>query len=1574
MVKKNVVAYEYDPDNPVCIGTAATEDGKAAHFDGLYPGSYYVLEDVAPDGFVRSTAKHSVTLSLSNYMHYDSSGDLVLASTKKLEVNNTRQKMNVKIDKKDEESGKIILRGGTVFGLYARRDIKNYYGEVIVEAGDFICRKESAGYYGTTFEDLPLDADFNIREEHAPLQYIRAEEEKVLGFTTATRLIEDDTETLHVMQNGEGEDDFTFTDIPKWATLEIQKYDLETGMLVPQGDARLGGATYGLYARNAIHTQDGQETVYRRDDLVATLTTDDNGYACAENLYFGDYYLKELSASEGYNIDTATYNITLADDGDDTEPVYYFSNFRVPELVKKQPFQLIKGSGPFGETELPVLKGAGFTAYLKSRMVFNEDGTVNELQSYRQPLCADGSYEMFTDEKGYAVSIPIPYGTYVVYETTTPKDHNTIKPFEVVIREHKPDTPQQWRVFVDEEFSAKLKIVKTDSMTGKSVLQPDTEFKIRDMATGEYVVQYTTYPDKVRHESFFTNSEGYLILPERLPLGKYEVEEIKAPPEYYKNPSPYAISVESDTAYEVDPDTNDAIITVPYENSPAKGIVKLIKVGDILCGYDEGKGEFIYKEGPLAGAEFSIYAAEDIITVDMQLDEDGNRTLHYREGELVARSVTGLDGECIFSDLPMGRYVIRETKAPAGYILNKMETPETFVFVDEYTEYVYADDVIYNNERQKVRLRVNKVSSASGIAVGGARFTLYNSERIVLATGGAVSVSGDTITISGGGVYASGGAVVVSGGAAYIPSGTALCSAVSDGSGHADFTDTLPPGQYYAVETAAAPGYFINTDRIWFDADTDGRAGDVSVEREFKNQPDGPERPPKTPPETPPQTPSETPRTGGITIYKSGERIVSVGSPAAVSSLTASGAACVKSKFTYKYSPLSGAAFTVTAVHDIVHGEKTISAGTIVAEVYTDINGTAHVDGLMPGRYTVKETIAPSGYTLNTMEYTVEVTEGGNAVPAAVYVSDERIKADISVVKKDALTQKPLSGASFGLYAAEDITDGNGGTLLEADSLIETAVSGDDGKASFTSDIVPGSYYIMEMKAPEGYVKSGGKFPVEFTGTEKTDASGTVFIEKTIKNSPTRVRISKTDITGEQELPGAYLYVIDSDGEVVEKWISTAEPHMIKRLPAGRYILREETAPYGYKTANDMEFTVEETAKIQNVSMKDEFVYGEILIHKTDSATGKGIEGVVFEVRDRDGNVIETLVTDSDGNAASKPLPIAVFKDGEYKEDIIYYVVETEAPEGYIIDKSPHEVRFRYEGKAPATVEYMLNVKNSRMPKTGGSFRQWYLYIPSAVLFLSGIAVLAFMEREERRKKKGRNEDFVKFVSKKRAVLFLMFFALFFSFLPLFYKMKKKAAAEREYRIINNYILSSKHRKGEGSDVLPESIKLESSPSIKKKGKDSSTGDGSITEYLPLLKEITKKYMGQEILGLIRIPAIDCCYPVLEGAEESQLSLAVGHLPCSAGIGKEGNCVIAGHSGSSNGEFFNCLDRLSHEDSVFILRADGESFSYKVKDIYTVSPDETECLDGGREYGLTLVTCAGGGAKRLICRCVSVIG
>lgn len=1344
----------YNKGDLVAGNLVAGNDGKVLLSD-LRLGTYIVTEVKSIDGYTINTVPQTVKIE-----YKDQTVEVQYESTT---IQNARQKAEVFVVKKDSDTQKPL--DGGKYTIYVENDIRNYDGKVIVAKGTAL-QTVTTGEDGRAAYvlDLPISNSYYISETQAPYAYVRNSGD-VYHFSF--NYLPENTAKVSFSH--------TFVNDRTTAKIHIYKVDKETGKAVPQGDAKLEGAVYGLYARNDIIHPDGASGVlYKTGELVAELTTDKEGNAEINNLYLGNYYIKELTPSEGYLIDEKEHDIICNYEGDLVAEVS--RNTTSEEQIIKQPFQLIKVSDNGDDTEAPILSGAGFTAYLKSSLSVNEDGSYDFDSADAVVIGEEGRTTLFTDAKGHLVTIPIPYGTYVVVETVTPHNMKTIKPFEVKITENHPTEPQIWRVFLDREFIAKLRVIKKDSKTGQTVLIPNTEFKIYNLDKKEYVKMFTTYPSKVEHTSFFTDGDGDLILPEALKLGNYRIEEVKAPEGYVLNKNYVVVQVDTDTAYETDPDTDETIITVDYLNNPAVGELIVEKKGEILNDYkgslfagSEDK-EFVYKEGSLAGAEFKVYAAEDIYTNDFQKDENGERTKYYSKGELVATLITGVDGKAVLSDIPLGAYTVKEVKAPHGYVLNEKEQKVTFVYVDDRTP-IIQESMAFTNDRQKIEMSVEKKDTETELAIAGAVFGLYADEDIENAEEKVI-----------------------------VEEGTLLETAVSDENGIITFKKDYPFGKYHAEEMEAPAGYVSSEETVTFEMEYQGQdVKKVQLSTEFFNTP--------TTFEFAKEDITSGEELSGATLSiideegnvietwtsKAGERHIirklAVGKTYTLREEFApygylkttdvlftvedteeiqnvvmkdevpTGAIIINKdgefltdtnlvkdqwfSFIFKYfrKSLAGVVFEVYAAEDIVSpdGLDTIyfEKDELVDTIITNDKGIAMIEDLPLGRYYLVETETLKGFVLDSTPIEADlsyVDQNTAIVYAGMNVTNDRQKVQITVVKKEAKTAKDLAGAVFGLYAKEDIVNTDGKILQKKDAQIEKRVTGKDGKAVFLSDLPLGQYYVKEIQAPAGYVKSDKVFDVNASYQD----SETEVIEFTaeFENRPIRVQISKTDITGEHELEGAVLSVVDSTGNIVEKWTSGKKPHMIEKLPAGKYTLREETAPYGYKIANDVKFKVTETAKIQKVSMKDELVKGKIIIHKTDESTKKGIAGVSFEIRNKDGEVIETLVTDKNGDAESKELPIAIFKEGKYKEDIVYCVVETKAADGYILDSAPHEVKLRYDDEAPEIVLYELSITNKptekKLPQTGDNMNPWLFGGIGAVLLSAGLVVFFWKRKKER--------------------------------------------------------------------------------------------------------------------------------------------------------------------------------------------------------------------------------------------------
>lgn len=1225
----------YSNGDVIAENLVAGSDGQVVLTD-LHLGTYVVTETKSIDGYTINTEPHTVKIEYKDQM-----AEVQYEATTVL---NTRQKAEVSVTKKDSETTNPL--DGGQYTLYAGSDIRNYAGEVIATKGTAL-QTVTTGEDGSAAYtvDLPIANSYYISETQAPYAYYRNSSDvysfdfNYLPETTAKAAF------TH-----------TFVNDRTTAKIHIYKVDKETGKAVPQGDAKLEGAVYGLYARNDIAHPDGATgIIFHAGDLVATLTTDGGGNAEVNNLYLGNYYVKEITPSEGYLLDEEEHDVVCDYEGDLVAEVSRSTTSA--EQVIKQPFQLIKISDNGDDTEAPVLSGAGFTAYLKSSLSVLEDGSYDFDSAKPVEIGSKGETTLFTDAKGHIVTQPIPYGTYVVVETVTPHNMQPVRPFEVRIVENHPTEPQVWRVFIDREFTAKLRVIKKDADTKQTVLIPNTEFKIFNLDKNEYVKMVTTYPSKVTHTSFFTDEDGDLILPDVLKIGNYRIEEVKAPYGYVLNTNYVEVAVDSDTFYETDPDTYDAIITVEYEDEPVVGELTVEKKGEILDGYkgglfaDSEEKEFVYREGSLAGAKFEVYAAEDI--------ENANGEVIIEAGTFLETAVSDENGRIAFKkDYPFAVYEAKELAAPKGYVSSE----EVVTFETEY-QGQHEAVAEYSSEflNEPTTFEFTKEDIASGAELSGAMLTVIDKDGNVVDRWTSVA-------------------------------------------GEAHVIKRLTAGETYTLREEFAPYGYLKAEEIQFTVEDTADIQSAVMKDEVP--------------------------TGAIIINKDGEFVTDT---------TLMKGHWYDFIFNYFKDSLAGVEFEVYAAEDIVSpdGLDTIyyEADELVATIVTDEKGYASIDSLPLGKYYLVETKTLEGFVLDDtpieadLSYIDQETE---VVYAGMNISNERQKVQITVVKKDAGTKEVLEGAVFGLFAKEDIVNKDGKVVVKAGTEIERGVTGKDGKLTFVSDLPLGKYYVQELTAPKGYVKSDKVFDVD--ASYQGDDKEVIEFEAEFENKPIKVQISKTDITGDNELEGAVLSVIDADGNLVEKWTSGKEPHMIEKLPAGKYILREETAPFGYVIAQDIEFEVKETDEIQKVAMKDEAAVGKIIISKK-SEDGKALAGAKFEIRDTDGKVIETLTTDKDGHAESSELPIAAFKDGKYEEAVTYTVVEVEAPKGYLLDSTPKEVKFEYKDGKTKVALYTLEVTNKptepKLPQTGDNMNPWVFAGFGLAAVAAGLAALFWKKRKD---------------------------------------------------------------------------------------------------------------------------------------------------------------------------------------------------------------------------------------------------
>ena len=828
-----------------------------------------------------------------------------------------------------------------------------------------------------------------------------------------------------------------------------------------------------------------------------------------------------------------------------------------------------------------------------------------------QPTGSANEYqlaEIFSNDTGNIRVQGLPYGTYLVVETTVPHDLFQAEPFIVTVDPEQDNNPwgamatpkdsvmtgsdsyQKFTV-LDEEIEVYLRITKVDEETGKPVLLPDTAFQIYWLdEQGHYRYdsngnpKLVTMTDTVNGhltkdvDTFYTNSEGNLTLPEKLPLGKYRIVEVTGPNGFYnewKDTAGYEngiladdadgsfyvdFTITTDRIYQATGDKNEngmdtLVIGEKYSNHETLGKLTIRKTGEVLTGWqsepggidpwmtgEAESGNFVYETRPLAGAEYTITAAEDIYTQDRQLDNYGNRTLWYAKGDVVAVVTTG-DGTAdtaVFAPartaatydflsvihdgtvgevsvtLPLGSYHIAETKPPYGYAGTDAAYDVTLVWDNQTQEIVAADAVEFHNEREKAKVGIYKTDLESGKYLAGAVFNLYTADDIYDADGSLVFAAGELVATS---------PETNADGTTYFDCDIPIRGEQYGSSIRKDATTNS--GNYIVKELRAPLGYYVNEEPMEVTFTYDGQTVMV-LDNTCSNKP--------------------------TEIWVSKRDLTND-------------------------EELPGATLAI----------KDMDGNTVTTWVSTD--EPHRVTRLHFGEsYTLTEIRAADGYALAndiTFRLIQKSDEDGNPLEecevyylttknilfwkwddwkllddATVIMQDDITKVQIS--KKDLTTNEELPGAELTL------TDEKGN---EIDRWVSTDAP------HYMERLPAGKYTLTEVTAPDGYaIAERVEFEVLPTGEVQTFE----MFDDTIK-----VKISKVDITSNEELPGAELVIKDKDGTEIDRWISTNEPHYVEKMPAGDYTLTEITAPNGYKVAESIDFTVLPTGEMQTVVMKD---------------------------------------------------------------------------------------------------------------------------------------------------------------------------------------------------------------------------------------------------------------------------------------------------------------------------------------------------------------------------------------------------
>ena len=947
---------------------------------------------------------------------------------------------------------------------------------------------------------------------------------------------------------------------------------------------------------------------------IANSTSDANGQLLFDNLKPGTYWVRETLVPSGYLLDTNIKRVDVISgqvatvEFRNSEPTGKIIVYKVSDNNDK-----VAGAVFSIRAEQDIKNVAGTkTFYTKG-------------QEVAQITSAEGT--------GIAEIPELPLGNYSVREIQAPKGY--------LLNENVYQANLVYQNATTPVVEIKIEGVKNTEPTGKIVLHKVSEYN--DKLTGAVfsikaaeeitnVAGTKTFYHKGQEVAQITTSNGIAQI-EELPLGKYVINEVQAPKGYLLNENTYTAElIYKDQTTPVIEITIDGII----DNEP-RGTIGIVKK-------DSKTGSKAQGDATLKDAVYKVYAGEDMYNV-------AKSKKFYSKGDLVATRTTNEQGVAEdVTELPLGKYIVKEDKAPIGYLIDQKEYEVNLSYKDQYTK-VITGNAKSTDKVKEMRVHIFKsgikINSGETPGLAGSTFTIKLNSSVQKAY-----AQGYTYEEVWGGIDEFGNKVQVdSKRVAEAQKIAPTYEAIeTDENGNA-YTGLLPYGTYIVKETITPKDYESATDFTFTISEDESEIEDIAkkvkdivvnneqletyiklIKQDLKT---GKKVSLNNATFQIIATKDIYDRATGKILYKKGEAV------------------------SQKIGSTTFNSFTTNAKNIVIpdksYANDKEELGTIVTPLKLEV-----------GSYEIREIKTPNGFLQleNPVAFKVDgirnydKDQDGDFIKEVI-VKNEQPTGTLIVDKSVALREdvdtsivdvSDLSGIEFELTAKEDIIDYADGSVIYKKGQKVSKYNLDKNGDLKVTNLPMGIYELQELKTIDGLVLNNKKYEIKFT---QQDLVTKVYeVKEDISNDTTIFEFSKTDITGDKELEGAKLTVLDEKGKIIDTWISTNKTHKIEGLVVGKtYTLREEIAPDGFVKATDIKFSVKNTKEVQKVQMVDKIVE----MYKKNIA-GEEIEGAKIQVLDKNGEIVDEWVS------SKEPHKIKNLVENE-----TYTLHEEVAPDGYVV-------------------------------------------------------------------------------------------------------------------------------------------------------------------------------------------------------------------------------------------------------------------------------------------------------------------